>query len=173
MATLAQAAVGLSKCVAAIGGNDCEYCQQQSTNNLSFMNQVVSLEKTNSTVGQSLAKTIANNFLNNVLRYRLVIYKGFVKNPPLLARERRSEERSGNIYEKYNCTGAGRPGGGGEYDVQVGLAPHFSIRMIILIFSHDTVSTVIFPMRLHAQYLSFSPRFLYDRKDLVGPMGWP
>ena len=100
-------------------------------------------------------------------------YKGFVKNPSLLARERRSEERSGNIYEKYNCTGAGRPGGGGEYDVQVGLAPHFSIRMIILIFSHDTVSTVIFPMRLHAQYLSFSPRFLYDRKDLVGPMGWP
>jgi len=63
------------------------------------MNQVVSLEKTNSTVGQSLAKTIASNFLNNVLR---------------------SEERSGNIYEKYNCTGAGRPGGGGEYDVQEG-----------------------------------------------------
>ena len=31
----------------------------------------------------------------------------------------RSEESSGNIYEKYNCTGAGRPGGGGEYDVQV------------------------------------------------------
>ena len=31
VATLAQAAVGLSKCVAAIGGNDCEYCQQQST----------------------------------------------------------------------------------------------------------------------------------------------
>merc|ERR1712013_243061 len=60
---------------------------------------VVSLEKTNSTVGQSLAKTIASNFLNNVLR---------------------SEERSGNIYEKYNCTGAGRPGGGGEYDVQEG-----------------------------------------------------
>ena len=137
------------------------------------MNQVVSLEKTNSTVGQSLAKTIASNFLNNVLRYGLVIYKGLVKNPSLLAGERRSEERSGNIYEKYNCTGAGRPGGGGEYDVQVRLAPHFSIRMIILIFSYDTVSTLIFPKRLHAQYLSFSSRFLYDRKDLVGPMGWP
>ena len=30
--------------------------------------QVVSLEKTNSTVGRNMAKTIANNFLNNVLR---------------------------------------------------------------------------------------------------------
>jgi len=60
---------------------------------------VVSLEKTNTSVGRSLAKQIANNFLNNVLR---------------------SEESSGNIYEKYNCTGAGRPGGGGEYDVQEG-----------------------------------------------------
>ena len=74
MATLAQAAVGLPKCVAAIGGNDCEYWQQQSTNNLSFMNQVVSLEKTNSTNGQSLAKTIASNFLNNVLRYMDWLY---------------------------------------------------------------------------------------------------
>ena len=71
----------------------------------------------------------------------LYIYKGFVKNPPLLARERRSEERSGNIYEKYNCTGAGRPGGGGEYDVQVRLAPHFSFRMIILIFCHISKET--------------------------------
>ena len=133
--------MGLPKCVAAIGGNDCEYCQQQSTNNLSFMNQVVSLEKTNSTVGQSLAKTIASNFLNNVLRYGLLIYKGFVKKPSLLACERRSEERSGNIYEKYNCTGAGRPGGGGEYDVQVRLAPHFSFRMIILIFCHISKET--------------------------------
>ena len=74
VSTLAQAAVGLPKCVAAIGGNDCEYCQQQSTNNLSFMNQVVSLEKTNSTIGQSLAKTIASNFLNNVLRYMDWLY---------------------------------------------------------------------------------------------------
>ena len=38
------------------------------------MNQVVSLEKTNSTIGQSLAKTIASNFLNNVLRYMDWLY---------------------------------------------------------------------------------------------------
>jgi hypothetical protein len=32
----------------------------------------------------------------------------------------RSEASTGGIYEKYNCTGAGRPGGGGEYGVQQG-----------------------------------------------------
>ena len=76
--------------------------------------QVVSLEKTNSTVGRNMAKTIANNFLNNVLR-SIQFSFGWVME--LLTC--RSEERSGNIFEKYNCTGAGRPGGGGEYDVQV------------------------------------------------------
>ena len=76
--------------------------------------QVVSLEKTNSTVGRNMAKTIANNFLNNVLRSIQFSYWWVME---LLTC--RSEERSGNIYEKYNCTGAGRPGGGGEYDVQV------------------------------------------------------
>ena len=76
--------------------------------------QVVSLEKTNSTVGRNMAKTIANNFLNNVLRSIQFSYWWAME---LLTC--RSEESSGNIYEKYNCTGAGRPGGGGEYDVQV------------------------------------------------------
>ena len=79
--------------------------------------QVVSLEKTNTSAGRSLARQIANNFLNNVLRSIQYSDAATFGDNGML--DCRSEERSGNIYEKYNCTGAGRPGGGGEYDVQV------------------------------------------------------
>merc|ERR1712192_23812 len=86
---------------------------------------VVSLEKTNTSMGRSLAKEIANNFLNNVLR---------------------SEESSGNIYEKYNCTGAGRPGGGGEYDVQEGFGWTNGVALSLLARYPDLKSSSAYPV---------------------------
>jgi len=60
---------------------------------------VTALHKLNTSRTRELARSVAGNFLRNILR---------------------SEEDSGNIYEKYNCSRAGRPGGGGEYGVQEG-----------------------------------------------------
>merc|ERR1712008_369322 len=60
---------------------------------------VTALDKPNTSRTRELARSVAGNFLRNILR---------------------SEEDSGNIYEKYNCSGSGRPGGGGEYGVQEG-----------------------------------------------------
>lgn len=60
---------------------------------------VTALENTETDLGRKLAEQVAHKFLNNVLN---------------------SYSASGNIYEKYNCSQTGKPGGGGEYDVQEG-----------------------------------------------------
>lgn len=61
---------------------------------------VTSLELLNSSRSVALARQMANKFLNNV-------YRSF-------------KDSNGKIFEKYDCQTVGRPGGGGEYDVQEG-----------------------------------------------------
>eukprot|EP00092_Neocalanus_flemingeri_P028461 GFUD01030905.1.p1 GENE.GFUD01030905.1~~GFUD01030905.1.p1 ORF type:complete len:578 (+),score=170.64 GFUD01030905.1:384-2117(+) len=60
---------------------------------------VTALENTQTTSGRQLAKEVAGKYLRNV-------YKSFAN--------------TGAIFEKYNCEEEGKPGGGGEYDVQEG-----------------------------------------------------
>ena len=83
----------------------------------------------------------------------------------------RSEESSGNIYEKYNCTGAGRPGGGGEYDVQVifnwvghmmsNLARQSHQNYLLICTAIIIINKIIIPVK-----------DVNCRKVLDGPMGW-
>ena len=49
-------------------------------------------------MGRSLAREVAGKYLKNVVK---------------------SFANTGAIFEKYNCEEEGKPGGGGEYDVQV------------------------------------------------------
>jgi len=60
---------------------------------------VTALEHTHTAVGRSMAREVAGKYLNNV-------FKSFAN--------------TGAIFEKYNCEEEGKPGGGGEYDVQEG-----------------------------------------------------
>jgi len=60
---------------------------------------VTALENTHTAMGRSLAREVAGKFLKNVAK---------------------SFTNTGAIFEKYNCDEEGKPGGGGEYDVQEG-----------------------------------------------------
>jgi len=57
------------------------------------------LENTQTAAGRSLAREVAGRYLRNVAT---------------------SFTNTGAIFEKYNCEEEGKPGGGGEYDVQEG-----------------------------------------------------
>ena len=59
---------------------------------------VTALENTNTEKGRQLARGLAEKYLRNVAK---------------------SFSNTGAIFEKYNCEEEGKPGGGGEYDVQV------------------------------------------------------
>eukprot|EP00090_Calanus_glacialis_P007349 TRINITY_DN15795_c0_g1_i1.p1 TRINITY_DN15795_c0_g1~~TRINITY_DN15795_c0_g1_i1.p1 ORF type:complete len:576 (-),score=166.82 TRINITY_DN15795_c0_g1_i1:129-1856(-) len=60
---------------------------------------VTALENTHTAMGRSLAREVAGKYLKNVVK---------------------SFANTGAIFEKYNCEEEGKPGGGGEYDVQEG-----------------------------------------------------
>jgi len=60
---------------------------------------VTALENTNTDRGRQLARELAGKYLRNVAK---------------------SFANTGAIFEKYNCEEEGKPGGGGEYDVQEG-----------------------------------------------------
>ena len=68
---------------------------------------VTALENTQTTTGRQLARELAGKYLRNV-------YKSFAN--------------TGAIFEKYNCEEEGKPGGGGEYDVQVGVCYEYSLQ---------------------------------------------
>ena len=59
---------------------------------------MTALENTHTAMGRSLAREVAGKYLKNVVK---------------------SFANTGAIFEKYNCEEEGKPGGGGEYDVQV------------------------------------------------------
>jgi len=91
---------------------------------------VTSLQRINHTEVQDMAKGMARNFLRNVLR---------------------SELESGIFYEKYNCTGTGRPGGGGEYTVQEGFGWTNGVALSLLAKYPDLASSSSFtsPLSLY------------------------
>ena len=74
---------------------------------------VTALENTNTEKGRQLARGLAEKYLRNVAK---------------------SFSNTGAIFEKYNCEEEGKPGGGGEYDVQVIFAECCNIYIDITIF---------------------------------------
>ena len=67
---------------------------------------MTALENTHTAMGRSLAREVAGKYLKNVVK---------------------SFANTGAIFEKYNCEEEGKPGGGGEYDVQVYITNCFNI----------------------------------------------
>ena len=94
-----RSAVGHAQCVATFGiiyfyffMADLLYLQVELT--------TTALENTQTAAGRSLAREVAGKYLRNVAK---------------------SFANTGAIFEKYNCEEEGKPGSGGEYDVQVGV----------------------------------------------------